>query len=74
MRKIPALVLSTPILLAVASAVYLNGQTSTGVIVGSVTDPSGAVLADTSITIISPATGLTHQARTKHNDINICAC
>jgi hypothetical protein len=43
MPKIPALVLSAPILLALASALYLSGQTSTGVIVGSVTDPSRAI-------------------------------
>jgi hypothetical protein len=64
MRKSPALALSAPILLAIVGALYLKGQTSTGVIVGSVTDPSGAVLSDVSITITNPATGLTHQVRT----------
>ncbi len=52
------------VVLSVFASGLLKGQTSTGVIVGTVTDPSGAVLADASITIVNPATGLTHQIRT----------
>src|SRR5215831_15434821 len=52
------------VILSVFAWGLLQGQTSTGVIVGTVTDPSGAVVADASITIVNPATGSAHQVRT----------
>src|SRR6202142_2941086 len=50
---------------ALAFSSHVLGQTSTGIIRGSVTDPSGAAVADTSI-IVTSASGQTLGATTGH--------
>src|SRR6202142_163512 len=50
---------------ALAFSSHVFGQTSTGIIRGSVTDPSGAAVADTSI-IVTSASGQTLGATTGH--------
>ena len=48
----------------VVVAVLALGQTSTGIILGTVTDPSGAMLAATAVTFRNTETGLTHHVLT----------
>ena len=51
------------LLLSVASA-NLCAQTSNGTLVGSVTDPTGAVLPKALVSAVSPQYGLPHETRT----------
>ena len=51
-------------LLCLALALPLNGQNSQGIILGHVTDPSGAVVAGATVRITNVATGVTRSAKT----------
>jgi hypothetical protein len=51
-------------LLCLALAFPLNGQNSQGIILGHVTDPSGAVVAGATVRITNVATGVTRSAKT----------
>ena len=46
------------------SSVWLFGQAETGVITGTVTDSSNAVVPGATVTVVSTATGLTRTATT----------
>ncbi|HYM11952.1 MAG TPA: carboxypeptidase regulatory-like domain-containing protein [Bryobacterales bacterium] len=52
------------ILLLVASVPALRAQTATGTIIGHVSDPSGAVLANVNVTALNPEKGTTFRAAT----------
>ncbi len=52
------------VLLSLFMAVALHGQTSTGALSGSVTDPSGAVVSGAAVTATNPATGRTVTTKT----------
>lgn len=57
MRKITLIL----VLLALCPAVFLTGQTITGSITGTVTDPSGAVVTTAKIIATNAATGVTFE-------------
>jgi hypothetical protein len=52
------------LLLLSAASVNLCAQTSNGALVGSVTDPTGAVLPKALVSAVSPQYGLPHETRT----------
>ncbi len=51
-------------LLTLASATLCHGQLGTGVVAGTITDPSGAVMAGAAVTLVNDATGVEHTAPT----------
>ena len=51
-------------LVIVSIAIYAHAQTTTGTVLGYVTDPSGAILSGARVTIINEATGLTRTVTT----------
>src|SRR4051794_17246211 len=54
----------TRVLTVLAFALTLSAQTTTSSIVGTVTDPSGAVVPSVTITVLNTATGIRSQTTT----------
>jgi hypothetical protein len=63
MWKRPWSIVFLVILTIVASAPVLLGQTDQGTITGVVQDPTGAVIGNASVTLVSPDTGLTLKSK-----------
>src|SRR5579864_9561081 len=61
-KRVVVLVSAIVMILAVASAVY--GQSERGRIIGTVTDPQGAVVPDATVTVTNVATGIASKTTT----------
>ncbi len=64
MKAVKSLAQATTLLLAMLVCGIAWAQTSNGTLVGSITDPTGAVLSNATVSAISPQYGQPHQTQT----------